>query len=134
MIAVVCVDDQNGMLFNRRRQSQDRLLRQDLLQEANGRTVWMSGYSARQFGALPENVRTAENFLEMAEAGELCFVEDQPLEPWAGSLESLILYRWNRKYPADFFFTLPLDGWTLDRQEEFAGSSHEKITKEVYTR
>ena len=34
MIAVVCVDDRGGMLFNRRRQSQDRLLRQDLLEEA----------------------------------------------------------------------------------------------------
>ena len=34
MIAVVCIDDKGGMLFNRRRQSQDRLLREDLLREA----------------------------------------------------------------------------------------------------
>ena len=26
------------------------------------------------------------------------------------------------------------EGWTLERREEFAGSSHEKITKEVYRR
>ena len=29
MILVVCLDDGNGMGFNRRRQSQDRLLRAD---------------------------------------------------------------------------------------------------------
>jgi len=36
MIAVVCVDDRGGMLFNRRRQSQDRVLRGDLLALAAG--------------------------------------------------------------------------------------------------
>jgi len=48
-----------------------------------------------------------------------------------GAPEGLILYRWNRTYPADLYFTLSLEGWTLERREEFAGSSHEKITKEV---
>lgn len=48
--------------------------------------------------------------------------------------EGLIVYRWNRTYPADLFLTLPLEQWTLVRQEEFAGSSHQNITKEVYTR
>ena len=28
MIIMVCVDDNNGMMFNKRRQSQDRVLRQ----------------------------------------------------------------------------------------------------------
>lgn len=134
MIAVICMDDRGGMLFNRRRQSQDRLLRSDLLREAAGRPVWMNAYSAKQFTAPPENLRPAEDFLDRAGPGELCFVEDRDLTPWLEKLEGLILYRWNRTYPADLYFTLPLEGWTLERTEEFAGSSHEKITKEVYGR
>ena len=119
MIAIVCIDDKGGMLFNHRRQSQDRMLRADLLREAARRPVWMNAYSARQFGAPAENLRV---------------VEDRDLSPLAGKLEGLILYRWNRTYPADLYFTLSLEGWTLERREEFAGSSHEKITKEVYKR
>ena len=34
MIIMVCVDDNNGMMFNKRRQSQDRVLRQRMLELA----------------------------------------------------------------------------------------------------
>ncbi len=134
MIAALCVDDASGMLFNRRRQSQDKVLRDDLLEEAGGRVLWMNAYSAGQFAPLPPNVRTAEDFLERAGPGEVCFVEDRDLSPLEERIEGLILYRWNRRYPADFCFTLPLEGWTLVRRTEFPGFSHKLITKEVYTR
>ena len=134
MIAVVCVDDRGGMLFNRRRQSQDRVLRGDLLAQAAGRPVWMNGYSLGQFGPETGDLRTAEDCLDRAGKGELCFVETTDPAPWLERMEGLVLYRWNRRYPADLRFTLPLEGWTPVRREEFAGSSHEKITKEVYKR
>ena len=134
MIAIVCIDDKGGMLFNHRRQSQDRMLRADLLREAARRPVWMNAYSARQFGAPAENLRVAEDFPDRAGPGELCFAETADPAPWAARVEEIVLYRWNRRYPADLRFTLPLEGWTLERREEFAGSSHEKITKEVYRR
>ncbi len=134
MIAVVCVDDRGGMLFNRRRQSQDRLLRQDLLEEAGGRPVWLNPYSLKQFPDPPENLRCAEDFFRRAGEGELCFFEDADPAPWLEAAEGVILYHWNRRYPADLYFPLPLAGWTLVRREEFPGSSHERITKEVYTR
>jgi len=134
MIAVICIDDRGGMLFNRRRQSQDRLLRADLLAEAAGRPLWMNGYSLRQFPSPPPNLRPAEDFLDRAGPGELCFVETVDPAPWRERMEGVILYRWNRTYPADLRLTLSLEGWTLERREEFAGSSHEKITKEVYRR
>lgn len=35
-------------------------------------------------------------------------------------------------YPADLYWDLSLEGWTLARREEFPGFSHEIITKEVY--
>ena len=94
--------------------------------------LWMSGYTARQFSPQPENVRITEDLAAVPEG--YCFVETQDPGTWATPPAGLIVYRWNRIYPADLFCTLPLEQWTLVRREEFAGSSHEKITKEVYTR
>lgn len=45
MIVMVCVDDKNGMMFNKRRQSQDRVLRQHMLELAGDKKLWMNAYS-----------------------------------------------------------------------------------------
>ncbi len=131
MILIACIDDRGGMLFNRRRQSQDRLLRQDLLEEAAGRPLWMNAYSRRQFGPAPENIHVAEDFAARAGEGEFCFFEDVDPVPWLEKAEAVILYRWNRRYPADRYFPQPLAGRSVKRREEFAGSSHDCITKEI---
>lgn len=131
MILVVCIDDKGGMLFNRRRQSQDRLLRLDLLREAAGAAIWMNAYSARQFAPAPENIRVAEDFPAQAGEGEFCFFEDVDPVPWLDAAEKVLLYHWNRRYPADRFFPQPLAGRSVARSEEFAGASHESITKEI---
>lgn len=131
MILIACIDDRGGMLFNRRRQSQDRLLRQDLLEEAAGRPLWMNAYSLRQFGPAPGNIRVAEDFAARAGEGEFCFFEDVDPVPWLEKAEAVILYRWNRRYPADRYFPQPLAGRSVKRREEFAGSSHDCITKEI---
>lgn len=49
MILIVCVDDHNGMMFNHRRQSQDRILRGDILELTEGKILWMDAYSKKQF-------------------------------------------------------------------------------------
>ncbi len=56
MILIVCVDDNMGMAFNHRRQSQDRLLRRRLLERVGVSKLWMSPYTARRFDALPEKM------------------------------------------------------------------------------
>ena len=131
MHLILCVDDRNGLCFGGRRQSQDRLLREDLLSMTRGVPLWMAPYSARQFESLPENVRVAENFMEEAGAGEYCFCE---LQLPQSNVESITVYRWNRHYPSDL--ALP-DSWlqcrSLTERKEFPGSSHEIITREVYT-
>lgn len=135
MIAIVCVDDKNGMMFNHRRQSQDRVLRKDMLQGANGAVVWMNAYSAKQFGeAAQGKIQVEEDFLAKAGNGEFCFVENQDLRIYLDRIEEIILYKWNRVYPADFRFEVDLSSWKLEETVEFAGSSHEKITKERYIR
>ena len=134
MILIVCVGDRGGMLFAGRRQSQDRVLRDDLLREVNGAKLFMNAYSAKLFGA-DDRITVAEDCLARAGAGEYCFVENLDPVPYAEKLEQIIVYRWNRHYPADRHFKIALEtpAWTKIRTEEFAGSSHEKITKDVYT-
>ena len=133
MIVIACVDDRMGMLFNRRRQSQDAALRQRLLERAAGRPVWMSEYSARQFADCPaNNIRVSDHCADRAGPGELWFVEDGRELIGARGAEELVLYRWNRRYPGDVTFPWPLTGWTLTETADFPGTSHEKITEEVY--
>lgn len=137
MIIIACVDDKGGMAFNGRRQSQDRLLRRALLEQAGSRPVWMNAYSAGQFEADDaQRLRVAEDCLDRAGPGELCFVETQSLASCAHRVEEVILFCWNRRYPADTWFDLPgfPKDWHLARQQEFPGYSHETITQEVYTK
>ncbi len=130
MHLIVCVDEKMGMCFAGRRQSKDRLLRQDMLALAGDAPLWMAPYSAGQFDAPAENIRAEEDFIEKAGQGEYCFCELQL--PQSG-VETIIVYRWNRHYPADQVFP---EEWLrcrrLKESREFAGSSHEKITREVY--
>lgn len=134
MNLIVCVDDGCGMAFHHRRQSQDRILRKQILRLTAGGVLWMNGYSAKQFDASPQ-IRVAKNFLGAAEMGEFCFAEITDPAPYEAQAKKLFLFRWNRRYPSDLQFTIsPAEhGWRLEYTAEFAGSSHEKITEEAYT-
>ena len=134
MNLIVCVDDRNGMMFNGRRLSRDRVLREYLL-ELSGGKLWMNSYSAGQFEST-ENLVVRENFLGETPEGEFCFLEDQPCPDCEDRLEQVILCKWNRTYPSDRKFDLPLGehGWHCVSRKEFPGSSHDRITVEVYKR
>ena len=137
MIILAVVDDNNGMLFNKRRQSQDRVLRQQILSQTQETCLWMNSYSYKQFskeisGDETGWVKVDEAFLNEVGQGEFCFVENVDILPYLERIEKIILFKWNRVYPADCYFPIDLSGWRLMETEEFIGSSHEKITKEVY--
>ena len=102
MILMACVDGRNGMAFNCRRQSRDRAVRADLLAEVGEACLWVSGATPRQFLAEEQSrLCVDESFLEKAGPGEPCFVEDRSVAPFAGRVERVVLYRWDRAYPAD---------------------------------
>ena len=135
MIIMLCVDNKNGMLFNRRRQSRDSILQQHVLALAGSGRLWMSPYSRKQFADTgPAEIIADDAYLEKAEKGDYCFVEDRDVAMYEDRIEKVILFKWNRNYPADTFFSLDLSGYTLEKTEDFAGNSHEKITKEIYRR
>ena len=135
MILIVCVDDHNGMMFNHRRQSQDRVLRADVLELTAGKTLWMNAYSRKQFTESDAvQIQVDETFLDVAVDGEFCFVENMDVSGCLERVEEIYLYHWNRDYPADMYFPVDLSGWKCAETKEFAGSSHEKITRERYIR
>ena len=140
MIVIACVDNNMGMLFNQRRQSQDRVLRETILQRCEGHKLWMNSYSYKQFEKQAVNkdvtICVAEDFLTRAEAGDYCFIENADVANCSDKIEQIILFFWNRDYPTDFYFTVPVHSkpWRLVSREDFCGSSHEKITEEVYSR
>ena len=138
MHLIVCLDDRGGMLFHQRRQSRDRAVQSDILQMCRGEVLWMNGYSQALFSEEERSsIQTAEDFLDRAGPGEFCFVETcTMLRPYERSIEYLILYRWNRRYPSDARLDLdPAAGeWKRIGYAEFPGHSHKLITKEVYTR
>lgn len=127
MILALCADDRLGMSFGGRRQSKDSSVRRRLL-ELSGGSLRMSDYSARQF---EEPVYHGPDYLSGAENSDWCFVENSDYEDHAEKIEKIFLFRWNRHYPADAHFQFP-GKWVLVRAEDFPGSSHEKITMEVY--
>lgn len=135
MNVIVCVDDRLGMMFHNRRQSQDRQLRKRILQLCSGTLLWMNSYSYKLYeDEEKHSICVDEDFLSKAQEGEFCFVESSLLKPYEDKIEQLIVFRWNRHYPADFYLDLNLENWEKESEEEFQGSSHDKITQEIYTK
>ena len=134
MHVMICIDEAGGMLFAGRRQSKDRILRQQARILAQGHPLWMNSYTARQFAEDGCDIVKDDAFLENAPADAWCFVENSDLRPYLSKIGKLAVYHWNRRYPSDVQFDLEglRKGWTLISSRDFAGSSHERITEEVY--
>lgn len=135
MKIIVCVDDNNGMMFNKRRQSRDSVLIQDIIAHLNGSNLLIDPYSEKLFANSDiDAFFISEEFLAEAEPDDYCFVEKHALSKHISRIDELIIYRWNRKYPADTYLDIDPTaiGMKLISTAEFAGSSHDKITKELY--
>lgn len=116
----------NGeMMFNRRRCSQDRAVIADILAQFHPSALSVSAYSAPLF----EGARVVS---QPADAGDgALFLEDLPLQPALELADKLIVYRFDRVYPANVRLQIPKN-FSLTENREFAGYSHEKITREIY--
>ncbi len=137
MILIAALDNSDGLLFNQRRQSQDRLLRQHILALIGPEKLFLNEYSADLFAteAKPEQLHISEHFLTEAGPGQYCLIENVSVQDYKDKVEKIIIFRWNRDYPADFYFDIDLQqNWQLESSADFVGSSHDKITEETYTR
>lgn len=132
MKVIVTIDDQKGMMFNHRRQSRDSLLIKDILNTCGDAPLYMNSYSSSLFKD-NQHIIVNDMFLDMVKE-DYCFVENLSLHSYINYIDELIVYKWNRKYPADFFLDIDLNEWELISCYDFQGSSHDTITKEIYRR
>lgn len=132
MHIIVCVDETNGMMFNNRRQSQDRILREKVIELCKDSRLLMNEYSARQFADYSQII-VSNDYLSLAGENDYCFIEDGILPP-TEQIQSVVRFNWNRRYPSDvsFNFDLKQNGFKCQITEEFVGFSHEKITLEIF--
>ncbi len=136
MTLVFCMDDRQGMMFGGRRQSRDRVLLEDLTELSQGHRLLMNKYSDKMFASFGFHCQTADdNFLNLADEEDFCFVEDTNKIPDFDRVSRIIIYRWNRHYPSDLRFDHSLlSGFILQETKVFQGNSHDEITREVYIR
>ncbi|MBO5179493.1 MAG: ribonuclease Z [Clostridia bacterium] len=133
MKLIVCVDENNGMLFNNRRQSRDRKLIQHIVNLVKNKRLWINSYSENLFKFKTKYI-LFEDIPNEIEKEEYCFVENISPKLFEEKTNELIIYNWNRIYQADMYFDICLDNWILKSENEFEGFSHEKITQQIYTR
>ena len=134
MKLILCLDDKNGMLFHMRRQSADKALCRKMLELAEGKTLWMHPYSRLLFTGLDGRIKAAGACMELAQPDDYCFVENIDVTPFLPVVQELIIFRWNRIYPADLRFPGVPAELKVVRSEDFVGNSHDRITMEVYKR
>ena len=136
MKLIVCLDDRGGMSFNHRRQSKDRVLQDRIIDLVGENVLWMNAYADKQFPMKPKNTYVDENYLSAAGENDYCFAETDDLTSFIADVSEVVIFRWNRRYPADLYFPIHLltDDFQRIHVSEFAGNSHEKITQEVYSR
>ncbi|MBE5780291.1 MAG: ribonuclease Z [Clostridiales bacterium] len=128
MTLYVCVDDKLGMAFMGRRQSRDRAVYEDIALRCGDAPLYMDARSQALF--LQTSVVPSSD----AHGCEHLFLEFCSPAPFMDGVDTIVLYRWNRRYPADLYFDVSLEGFTYLEGMDFKGTSHETITREVYTR
>ncbi len=129
MTLYICLDDRNGLQFNKRRQSRDAAVLEDIRSCLSGNLL-IDPFSEKL-------IREAEIPCVLPpETAEDYFSENIPSDEMLKKISKIVIYRWNRHYPSDIRWDPDLNalGFVLTETTEFAGTSHEKITREVYER
>ena len=133
MKLIVCIDLNNGMLFNNRRQSKDRSLIEHIYNLVGENKLWITEFSKKLFEEENYNLFEIDDIKNIKE-DDFIFIENYSPKILEDKLNEIILFNWNRNYPADLYFDIALDNWNLDSEIEIEGSSHEKITQKIYRR
>lgn len=104
MHLIMCMDNRQGMSFNGRKQSRDRVVDRDI------------------------------NEILRSEEGEFYTIDRWDNSFDMNQIDTIIVYCWNKKYPADEFCPIDFSTWEFIDEVEFPGYSHDKITRRRYKR
>lgn len=131
MILVCCLDKNNGMLFNHRRISKDRVIIEDIKSFSTDSKIYIDFFSK---DLLEQGIISKDLFKEKISSNDYCFIEDIKPSLLETKINRIIIYNFNRNYPSDFKFDIDLRKWSFVESTELKGHSHEVITKTIYER
>ena len=131
MKIIICLDNNNGLMFNNRRQSRDSKVIDDIFKIIGSSNLYINDFSADIFA--DRNVIKQNDFLEKCSENDYCFIENVDFEKYIKQINTIIIYRWNRSYPFDKKFNTDLlTSFRLENSTDFTGTSHDKITREEF--
>lgn len=131
MNIIACIDNENGILFNSRRQSRDSHIFDDIKNTIGSKIIYCSEYSAKllqEYSLSPAVVKT----LKAVPENGYYFLENTMPPDLLPEIKKVIIYKWNKSYPKDTYLGIDLSKITPVSVEEFEGKSHKLITKEIY--
>ncbi len=136
MTVFVCIDDRGGMMFNKRRQSRDSKVIEDVVRTVGDGMLYISDFSEMLFAESEASVISVPDPLDSSSDTGFAFVENLHLREYLDKIDRLIIYKWNKKYPYDFELDVdPISkGFKKKSTREFIGTSHDKITREDYVK
>ncbi len=133
MTLIMCLDQRGGMLFNNRRQTIDYEL-VELICDIGKQKLCISPFSEKYFEG--KDFVLLDEPLKEAPFGAVVFIENENPTPYLERFNKIIIYRWNKVYPADRHFnTEPSEaGFRLAGKIKFSTEVHKDIVKEIYKR
>lgn len=135
MTLILCLDAGRGSTFFGKRQTTDSAVRERMINIAGEKPLSVNAYTASQFRDHIENIAVTDDILSLPDDA-VCFVEDADPALFSGRVDRLVIYRWNKKYPRDRALGFyPYDeGMKLESIQDFAGSSHDRVTEEIWVK
>ena len=135
MTVFIALDNHDGMLLNNRRQSRDSVMLQKMFEMIGDSKLFVHSFSQKLLSKdYRDRIIVRDDFLDAEQADVKCFVENQHLFEHINEIDTIYVFRWNRDYLSDFKLDIDLSVWNVKVVEEFAGSSHDCITLEQYTK
>ena len=129
----ICLDDGGGMTFLGKRQSRDRVLLSDIFSSFDDK-IYVTPFTVPILTSHEDEYIVVDDPFRSAPDGAVIFDENIGLMPYLDDIETIVLYKWNRRYPSDKKIDISFEDWRTVEKTEFPGSSHEKITKLIMKR
>ncbi len=134
MTAVICIDNYAGIGYNKRRQTRDAGIIRDAVSMCKGGRIVITPTSEKLFAGIPHIC--AENPLSVMGKDDLYYAEFDVFEDVFDKADTVVIYSWNRAYPADVYFQYDPEehGMTAESETLINGTSHDDVIKRVFVR
>lgn len=142
MTCFLTLDINNGLLFNKRRLSQDKVVTQDIMNyvQSNNARLFLTSYSRKIF---PDNIAceftvcdAPYDISNIRGSSNCIFAENLSPIPHIDSIDKLVIYYWNKEYPSDVRFDINPEefGFRLSDCVDYSSNTHPRITRLIFSR